>query len=108
MAEAAALASLASRFLDTESGAVDRDRAGQQDEGALPRCRDRASDHHEQLEPGAGIPEHTHEDLEQTYIIEGSLVDAEAPAPRAISSSAPRAAAMRRSRPTAAPCWSSS
>ncbi len=29
------------------------------------------------LAPGAGIPEHTHEDLEQTYVLEGSLVDDE-------------------------------
>jgi anti-sigma factor ChrR (cupin superfamily) len=29
------------------------------------------------LEPGAGIPEHTHEDLEQTLVLEGSLVDDE-------------------------------
>jgi anti-sigma factor ChrR (cupin superfamily) len=29
------------------------------------------------LEPGAGIPPHTHEDLEQTYVIEGSLLDDE-------------------------------
>ena len=29
------------------------------------------------LEPGAGIPAHLHEDLEQTYVLEGSLVDAE-------------------------------
>ena len=29
------------------------------------------------LEPGAGIPEHMHEDLEQTLVLEGSLVDAE-------------------------------
>jgi anti-sigma factor ChrR (cupin superfamily) len=29
------------------------------------------------LDPGAGIPEHVHEDLEQTYVIEGSLVDHE-------------------------------
>ena len=29
------------------------------------------------LEPGAGIPGHVHEDLEQTYVLEGSLVDAE-------------------------------
>ena len=31
------------------------------------------------LEPGAGIPAHMHEDLEQTYILEGSLVDDEGP-----------------------------
>jgi anti-sigma factor ChrR (cupin superfamily) len=29
------------------------------------------------LEPGAGIPAHKHEDLEQTYVLEGSLVDDE-------------------------------
>src|SRR6516225_8426937 len=29
------------------------------------------------LEPGAGIPAHTHEDLEQTYVLEGSLLDEE-------------------------------
>ena len=29
------------------------------------------------LEPGAGIPAHRHEDLEQTYVLEGSLVDEE-------------------------------
>jgi len=29
------------------------------------------------LAPGATIPMHTHEDLEQTYILEGSLVDDE-------------------------------
>jgi anti-sigma factor ChrR (cupin superfamily) len=29
------------------------------------------------LEPGAGIPPHMHEDLEQTFVLEGSLVDDE-------------------------------
>ena len=29
------------------------------------------------LEPGAGIPAHVHEDLEQTFVLEGSLVDGE-------------------------------
>jgi anti-sigma factor ChrR (cupin superfamily) len=29
------------------------------------------------LAPGAGIPAHLHEDLEQTYVLEGSLVDDE-------------------------------
>ena len=29
------------------------------------------------LEPGAGIPAHMHEDLEQTFVLEGSLVDDE-------------------------------
>jgi len=29
------------------------------------------------LEPGAGIPPHVHEDLERTFVLEGSLVDQE-------------------------------
>jgi anti-sigma factor ChrR (cupin superfamily) len=29
------------------------------------------------LEPGARIPPHTHEDVEQTFVLEGSLVDDE-------------------------------
>ena len=29
------------------------------------------------LDPGAGIPPHLHEDIEQTYILEGSLKDDE-------------------------------
>ncbi len=29
------------------------------------------------LAPGAGIPEHTHEELEQTFVLEGALVDDE-------------------------------
>lgn len=29
------------------------------------------------LESGAGIPAHVHEDLEQTFVLEGSLVDQE-------------------------------
>ena len=29
------------------------------------------------LAPGSGIPAHMHEDLEQTYVLEGSLVDDE-------------------------------
>ncbi len=30
-----------------------------------------------QLSPGSGIPAHVHEDLEQTFVLEGSLVDDE-------------------------------
>jgi anti-sigma factor ChrR (cupin superfamily) len=29
------------------------------------------------LAPGSGIPAHVHEDLEQTFVLEGSLVDDE-------------------------------
>src|SRR5262245_13184184 len=39
------------------------------------------------LEPGAGIPAHVHEDLEQTFVLEGSWSIRKANAPPAISSS---------------------
>src|ERR1700750_1762722 len=33
------------------------------------------------MEPGATLPDHEHALLEQTYVLEGSLVDKEAPTP---------------------------
>src|ERR1700693_4407141 len=36
------------------------------------------------LAPGGRIPMHTHEDLEQTLVLEGSLVDEEGPCPAVI------------------------
>jgi len=50
------------------------------------------------LEPGAGIPAHVHEDLEQTFVLEGSLVDQEGECTAGNSSSAPKAVATRRPR----------
>jgi len=77
MADASSLRTLASRFIETES---------------LPWIETTPGNkmkviYHDQatgmltilarLEPGAGIPPHVHEDLEQTFVLEGSLVDGE-------------------------------
>lgn len=72
-----ALGALASRFIDTdevpwiETGPGNRMKVIYHDpsSGMLTILS--------KLEPGAGIPAHVHEDLEQTFVLEGSLVDAE-------------------------------
>jgi anti-sigma factor ChrR (cupin superfamily) len=77
VAQASPLGALASRFIETESlpwietapgnkmKVIYHDRAT----GMLTILA--------KLEPGAGIPQHVHEDLEQTFVLEGSLVDDE-------------------------------
>jgi anti-sigma factor ChrR (cupin superfamily) len=77
MAEAAALSALASRFIDTdtvpwiETGPGNRMKVIYHDPatGMLTILS--------KLEPGSGIPAHVHEDLEQTFVLDGSLVDGE-------------------------------
>ena len=77
MVEAATLDALASRFIDTDklpwidSGAGNKMKVIYHDpvSGLLTILA--------KLEPGTGIPAHMHEDLEQTYVLEGSLVDEE-------------------------------
>jgi anti-sigma factor ChrR (cupin superfamily) len=77
MAPDSALAALASRFIDLdktpwiESGPGNRMKVlyHDRDTGLLTVIT--------KLAAGAGIPEHTHEALEQTYVLEGSLVDHE-------------------------------
>ena len=77
MAEASLLAALASRFIETESvpwietGPGNKMKVIYHDPstGMLTILA--------RLEPGAGIPVHVHEDLEQTFVIEGSLRDDE-------------------------------
>ena len=72
-----ALGALASRFIDTdevpwiETGPGNKMKVIYHDptSGMLTILS--------KLEPGAGIPAHVHEDLEQTFVLEGSLVDAE-------------------------------
>ena len=77
MVEASSLAALASRFVDT--GSVPWVETG-------PGSKMKVIYHDpdtdmltilSKLEPGSGIPAHKHEDLEQTFVLEGSLVDAE-------------------------------
>ena len=77
MTEALSLAALASRFIETESvpwietGPGNKMKVIYHDPstGMLTILA--------RLEPGAGIPAHVHEDLEQTFVIEGSLRDDE-------------------------------
>ena len=77
MAEASSMAALASRFIETESvpwietGPGNKMKVIYHDPstGMLTILA--------RLEPGAGIPAHVHEDLEQTFVIEGSLRDDE-------------------------------
>ena len=77
MVEASSFATLASRFIDTDSvpwieaGPGNKMKVIYSDpaSGLLTIVA--------KLEPGAGIPAHVHEDLEQTFVLEGSLLDDE-------------------------------
>ena len=77
MVEASSLAALASRFVDTDSVPWIETAPGSKMKVIY---HDPATDMLTilaKLEPGAGIPPHVHEDLEQTFVLEGSLVDDE-------------------------------
>jgi len=77
MAEAASLGALASRFIESESIPWIETSPGSRMKVIY---HDPATDMLtilSKLEPGAGIPPHVHEDLEQTFVLEGSLVDQE-------------------------------
>jgi anti-sigma factor ChrR (cupin superfamily) len=77
MADASSLGALASRFIETDSLPWVETTPGSKMKviyhdpvtGMLTILA--------KLEPGAGIPPHVHEDLEQTFVLEGSLVDDE-------------------------------
>src|SRR2546428_7045132 len=77
MAEASSLGALASRFIETKSVRWIETTPGNKMKVIY---HDPATDMLTilaKLEPGAGIPAHVHEDLEQTFVLEGSLVDDE-------------------------------
>ena len=77
MAEGSSLGALASRFVDTESMPWIDTAPGNK---MKVLYHDPATDMLTiltKLEPCAGIPEHVHEDLEQTLVLEGSLEDHE-------------------------------
>ncbi len=77
MAEASSLSALASRFVDIDSVPWIDTAPGNK---MKVLYHDPATDMLTiltKLEPGAGIPEHLHEDLEQTLVLEGSLEDHE-------------------------------
>ena len=77
MVEAAAMQALASRFIDTDTVPWIETGPGNKMKVIY---HDPVSDMLtilSKLEPGSGIPPHVHEDLEQTFVLEGSLVDDE-------------------------------
>jgi anti-sigma factor ChrR (cupin superfamily) len=77
MTDASPLTALASRFIDTEQVPWIDMAPGNKMKVIY---HDPATDMLtilSKLEPGAGIPAHVHEDLEQTFVLEGSLRDAE-------------------------------
>jgi len=77
MAEAPSLAALASRFVDTDDVPWIDTGPGNKMKVLYHDPETDMLTILSKLEPGAGIPAHRHEDLEQTYVLEGSLVDEE-------------------------------
>jgi anti-sigma factor ChrR (cupin superfamily) len=77
MADAASLATLASRFIETDTVPWIENAPGHKSKVIYYDPRTEMLTIISKLEPGAGIREHTHEDLEQTYVLEGSLIDDE-------------------------------
>ena len=77
MADAASLGALASRFVETESVPWIENAPGHKTKVIYHDPATGLLTILSKLEPGAGIPPHTHEDLEQTFVLEGSLVDDE-------------------------------
>jgi len=77
MMDASSLGALASRFINTESVPWIEMSPGNRMKVIY---HDPVTDMLtilSRLEPGSGIPQHTHEDLEQTFVLEGSLKDDE-------------------------------
>ena len=77
MADAASLAALASRFIETDAVPWIENAPGHKSKVIYYDPKTELLTIISKLAPGAGIREHTHEDMEQTYVLEGSLVDDE-------------------------------
>ena len=77
MTEASSLGALASRFIETDEVPWIENAPGHKSKVIYYDPKTELLTILSKLEPGAGIREHTHEDLEQTYVLEGSLVDDE-------------------------------
>jgi anti-sigma factor ChrR (cupin superfamily) len=77
MADTASLGALASRFIETDEVPWIENAPGHKSKVIYYDPKTEMLTIISRLEPGAGIREHTHEDLEQTYVLEGSLVDDE-------------------------------
>jgi anti-sigma factor ChrR (cupin superfamily) len=77
MPEAATLSALASRFIVTDTVPWIETAPGNKMKVIYHDPSTGMLTILSKLAPGAGIPAHLHEDLEQTYVLEGSLVDDE-------------------------------
>ena len=77
MAEASSLGALASRFIETEAVPWIETAPGNKMKVIYHDPATGMLTILAKLAPGAGIPAHVHEDLEQTFVLEGSLLDAE-------------------------------
>ena len=77
LAEVASLAALKSRFIDTEQVPWIETAPGNKMKVIYHDPATGMLTILSKLEPGSGIPAHVHEDLEQTFVLEGSLVDDE-------------------------------
>jgi anti-sigma factor ChrR (cupin superfamily) len=77
MAEGSSLGALASRFINIESVPWIDTAPGNKMKVLYHDPQTNLLTILTKLEPGAGIPAHVHEDLEQTLVLEGSLVDDE-------------------------------
>ncbi|HEY7662162.1 MAG TPA: cupin domain-containing protein [Xanthobacteraceae bacterium] len=77
MPEAATLGALASRFIDTDSLPWIETAPGNKMKVIYHDPASGMLTILAKLAPGAGIPAHVHEDLEQTFVLEGSLRDDE-------------------------------
>ena len=77
MAEASALAALASHFIDTDKVPWIETAPGTRMKVIYHDAATGMLTILSRIDPGCGIPAHVHEDLEQTYVLEGSLVDDE-------------------------------
>jgi anti-sigma factor ChrR (cupin superfamily) len=77
MVEASTLEALASRYINTDSVPWVETSPGNKMKVIYHDTATGMLTILSRLEPGSGIPAHVHEDLEQTYVLEGSLVDDE-------------------------------
>ena len=77
MAQTATLGALASRFIETETLPWVETSPGSKMKVIYHDPESGLLTILSKLAPGAGIPPHVHEDLEQTFVLEGSLVDDE-------------------------------
>lgn len=77
MAETSSLGALASRFIDTDSLPWIEIAPGNKMKVIYHDPASGMLTILAKLAPGAGIPAHVHEDLEQTFVLEGSLLDDE-------------------------------